>query len=92
MVLVKQLHFNKTLDLYMNSDQKTAKWRNVKLINWADGKAAESAYNTVLNATGISWAKVTHLQKAGMEQGSAQGELSNDEMATMSKHRMEKIF
>jgi hypothetical protein len=40
---------------------------------------------------GIQWNKVTHLRSAAMEQTSAQG-LPADQIATMSKHRGERLF
>ena len=40
---------------------------------------------------GIQWSKVTHLHSSGMGHASKEG-LSADQLATMSKHRGERIF
>ena len=92
MVLFDRLHHARDVNFYKNSDG-IYPWRKVKLIQkWKDQKAAEKAYNRVLSAVRVSWAKVTHLRKAGMEQGSVEGELTTEELATMSKHDTKKIF
>jgi hypothetical protein len=45
--------------------------RGEKLIQgWKDDKAAQKAYNTVLDQAGVSWGKVTDLRKASMEHAS----------------------
>ena len=59
--------------------------------NQSGRKSTEDAYKEVMEACQISWNKVTHLRSSGMEQASSRG-LSADEIATMSKHRKERIF
>jgi hypothetical protein len=83
------LHFFK----YMNGPKKgTSDWMKEPLIRgWNNDNAAQKAYNTVLNRVGVSWGKVTHLRKAGMEYASARGELREKDIASMSKHQTDKI-
>jgi hypothetical protein len=52
-----------------------------------DQKSAEAAYKTILGWADVSWDKITHMRKAGIEQGSARGGLQNEEVWTMSKHK-----
>ena len=51
-----------------------------------------SAYRAILTKCNIKWYKVSHLRLCGMEQASAHGGLDADEIATMSKHKKDKIF
>ena len=93
MCLLVNLHSNRDLDFYMDVDTPgSAKWRKLRLLSWTSQKSADAAYRSVLKATGVSWGKVTHLRKTGMEQASAHGDLGIDEIATMSKHRTNKIY
>jgi hypothetical protein len=83
------LHFFK----HLNGPKKgTSDWMKEPLIQgWKDEKAAQKAYSTVLDRVGVSWAKVTHLRKAGMEYASARGELGEKAIESMSKHQTEKL-
>lgn len=62
-------------------------WNNVQ----TGGKSTEDAYRCIMNECSISWNKVTHLRSSGMERASTRG-LNADEVATMSKHKKERIF
>ena len=67
-------------------------WWDYKLIvEWKNEKAAYEAFKDLLGAAGLSWAKVSHLRKQGMEAGSFRGELESNQLGTMSKHKTEKI-
>lgn len=66
--------------------------RGEKLIQgWKDDKAAQKAYNTVLDQAGVSWGKVTDLRKASMEHASSRGELDEAAIGSMSKHTTSKL-
>jgi hypothetical protein len=69
-----------------NCNQEPDWWSEPLIRGWRDNKAANEAYSTILDRCNIRWAKVTHLRKAGVEFASATGELSADEIATMTKH------
>jgi hypothetical protein len=91
LTMMFRLHFNRDIDFYVVGE--CSKWRRQKLITgWKDQKSHESAYRALLFAAQVSWSKITHLRKTGMEQGSAFGDLNVEEMATMSKHMTAKIF
>jgi hypothetical protein len=67
-------------------------WRKVKVIEkWRSQKQCEQAYKEVMGQCGITWKKVTHLRSHGMELGSRAG-LNAEEIATLSKHKTERIF
>ncbi len=92
LVLFDRLHFNRNIDFYVDK-LGGSKWRNMNLISgWKDRRSHAAAYESVLRAANVSWSKVTHMRKAGMEQSSAFGNLSTDEQATMSKHKTEKVY
>ena len=67
------------------------------LENWRAGgtrsgeHTCESVYKRFTEQANVSWNKVTHLRQAGMEYASASG-VGADALATMSKHRGEKLF
>jgi hypothetical protein len=72
-------------------------WQKERLMeNWEAGKNGQEAcyevYKRICEICNIRWNKVTHLRSAGMEQGSARGGLLADQLATMSKHRGERLF
>lgn len=91
LTLLFRLHFNRDIDFYRVGE--TSKWRGQNLITgWKDQKSHEAAYRALLFAADVTWSKITHLRKTGMEQGSAFGDLNVQEMATMSKHMTAKIF
>lgn len=92
LVLFDRLHFNRDIDFYVD-EFGGSKWRNLNLISgWKDRRSHAAAYESVLRAANVSWSKVTHMRKAGMEQSSVFGDLSTDEQATMSKHKTEKVY
>jgi hypothetical protein len=67
-------------------------WRKVKVIEkWRTQKQCEQAYKEVMVQCGITWKKVTHLRSHGIEVGSRAG-LNAEEIATLSKHKTERIF
>ena len=91
MSMMTRLYFCRDIDFRMAHG--SSKWQKIPLISgWKDQKAADKAYRALLMATNISWSKVTHLRKAGMEQSSARGDLTSEEQATMSKHSTQKNF
>lgn len=68
-------------------------WRLRVHRHWKPGKkgydTAYTAYTTVFEALGISWSKVTHLRKSGIDRAGTVG-LNNEATGSMSKHRREK--
>ena len=71
-------------------------WQQKPLLeNWhADAggsRSTEDGYRKVTEACSIYWHKLTHMRSSGMENGSRKG-LNADELATMSKHKKERIF
>jgi len=68
-------------------------WRRLPLLSqWKTNRAASQTYSRILDANDIEWLKVTHMRTAGMERASAQGGLNAEQIATLSKHRAERIF
>jgi Centromere DNA-binding protein complex CBF3 subunit, domain 2 len=55
---------------------------------WPGTSSAVSAYNDVFNDIGISPLKCTHVRRSGTEFASAQGELTTQEIVSMTKHSM----
>jgi hypothetical protein len=67
-------------------------WRKVKVIQkWRSQKQCQQVYTEVMERCGINWKKVTHLRSHGIELGSVAG-LNAEEIATLSKHKTERIF
>lgn len=65
-------------------------WSQIDLIRgWANHNAAQRAYTQVLQENNISWEKVTHLRKSGIESAAASG-LDAQSIGTMSKHQTER--
>ena len=62
-------------------------WRHYPIVtNWRDPSSAESAYRKVLSHLRINWKHLVHMRSAGIEDASSWGNLSPDEISTMSKH------
>jgi hypothetical protein len=57
---------------------------------WTTSSAADAAYQSILNETGIVWSKVVHLRKSGMDKAGTVG-VSQDGTGSMSKHSKGKI-
>jgi predicted nucleic acid-binding Zn ribbon protein len=69
-----------------NPSEKPA-WWSMKLVEgWNNAKAAASAYEKVHDACDICWSKQIHLRSSATEYASAVGELTAEEIATMTKH------
>jgi hypothetical protein len=69
-----------------NLSEKPA-WWSMKLVKgWNDAKAAASAYEKVHDACDICWSKQIHLRSSATKYVSAIGELTAEEIATMTKH------
>ena len=78
------LHFEVSEDTTKSPD-----WWSFPLIeNWASQNAAHDAYDAVLKAIGVSWKKVLHMRSASIEYASSIGELTPEEIGTMTKHMM----
>jgi hypothetical protein len=91
MALMTRLHYNRNRNIYMTANNNSP-WRKGPLISgWKDQRSALKAYNALLQATNISWGKVTHMRKTGMEQSSARGDLDPKEQSTMSKHKTDDL-
>lgn len=86
--LFVRLHADADLHFYRNQDpQKNPDWWSRKLIvEWKNRTAAETAYKAVYERAGVSWAKITHIRKLGMEFASSIGELDDRLISNMSKH------
>jgi hypothetical protein len=66
-------------------------WWDIPLSNrWNGTSAANTAYRSLLNETKISWSKVMHLRKDGMDKAGTVG-LSEAATGSMSKHTNGKI-
>ena len=95
MNLMCRLYGNADLNFYKNLNgpkKGRCDWQDEKLIQgWKDDKAVQKAYNTVLDQAGVSWGKVSHLRKAGMEYASSRGELDEAALGSLSKHTTSKL-
>ena len=95
--LVYRFSNEETLSFIQPGDKKERpEWKKKKLLpswgaNDSGRKACEKSYKEVMGACGIEWNKVTHLRSAAMEKASSSG-LNADQLATMSKHRGERLF
>ena len=80
------------LNFYKNTDpQVRPDWWDVPLSNrWNGTNAANSAYRSLLEETKISWSKVMHLRKDGMDKAGTVG-VSEAATGSMSKHTNGKI-
>ena len=68
-------------------------WQTQPLLtNWNSPSAPSAAYHSVYQACGVKWAKLTHLRHSAMENASSRGELPADQLATLSKHRGDRLF
>ena len=86
--LFVRLHADADLHFYRNRNpRKSPDWWNRKLIvEWKNRTATETAYKAVYARAGVSWAKITHIRKLGMEFASSIGELDDKVISNMSKH------
>jgi hypothetical protein len=82
----------RTMTFRYDDEGNRPTWRKVKLVQWASDRSAYQTYSRILQANDIQWCKVTHMRTAGMERASAEGGLDAEQIATMSKHRAERIF
>jgi hypothetical protein len=80
------------LNFYKNPDpEMRPDWWDVPLSNrWNSTNAANSAYRSLLDETNISWSKVMHLRKDGMDKAGTVG-VSETATGSMSKHTNGKI-
>jgi len=80
-----QIHFKRSLG-------ERADWWKVKLIqDWNDCSSHQAAFETLLASLDISWDKKTHLCKQGIEYASSRGQIDEDTIGTLSKHKTQKI-
>ena len=92
-VFFSRYHCDETLNFNAaRNDTERPDWQEKPLITWKSLSNARDAYNNIYAACNIHWAKVTHMRTAGMEYASSQGEHGADQLATLSKHRAERIF
>jgi len=89
--LFVRLHADADLHFYQNQDGSADWWKRKLIVEWKDRKAAETAYKALYARAGVSWAKITHVRKQGMEYASAIGELEERILESMSKHNQKKI-
>jgi hypothetical protein len=67
-------------------------WQKIKVLDgWSSPRSAYTAYQRILTECNVHYNKVTHLRSCGMSYASIEG-LAADLLATMSKHRGERIF
>lgn len=94
MSLFLRLRRNHQVSFIVPADgQNRPSWQRELILNdWSANRSPYTTYTRVLQACNVSFNKVTHLRSAGMEYASAQGELPADVLATMSKHRGDRIF
>jgi hypothetical protein len=70
----------------------TPVWWNYNLIvEWKSEKAAYEGFSALLNQADLSWAKISHMRKQGMEAARFWGQLESNHLGTMSKHKTDKI-
>jgi len=61
-------------------------WTKRILLRWKTYAPAYHAFNTLLTQLGISWSKVTHLRKSGMDHAGSLG-VDDEHTGSMSKHK-----
>jgi hypothetical protein len=77
--LFVRLYDNCSISFLQVQDQRPM-WQKFPLIkDWNSRSAAYQTFKSVLQLLNISWAKVTHMRTAGIENASARGELTADE-------------
>jgi Centromere DNA-binding protein complex CBF3 subunit, domain 2 len=76
------LHFRHT---HGNPD-----WYKYKLVRWTTYDAHRKVYQRVYNGINISWGKVTHLRKQGIDKAK-QGGASRDDISQQTGHGKESI-
>ncbi|MEL7342862.1 MAG: hypothetical protein AAGM67_20425 [Bacteroidota bacterium] len=72
------------------NERREPSWYSKKLIKWRTYGAEAQAFDRLLCATGVSWAKKTHVRKAGIDRNSMAG-CSRESIGQMSKHMTAKI-
>jgi hypothetical protein len=92
--LVRALYDPNLISLNVDKNwdpQKWPDWWDVSLSNrWNGTNATNSAYRSLLDETKISWSKVMHLRKDGMDKAGRVG-LSEAATGSMGKHTTGKI-
>jgi Centromere DNA-binding protein complex CBF3 subunit, domain 2 len=69
-----------------NTNYVEPEWSKISLIRgWDSPGASGTCYTSVLHANNISWEKITHMRKSGIESAASSG-LDAAAIATMSKH------
>jgi hypothetical protein len=79
-----EIHFFKNAD----PDQEPYWWSLKLLKGWDSHAAVTNAYAPIFKKLNISWDKVTHLRKQGIEQASTWGLLTPQEISLQSKHNL----
>ena len=83
-----QLYSDRSVNFLAPTDGRAPEWWGKSLFkDWsaAGYETCRSSFNRATAANDISWAKVTHLRKAGMDEGGKAG-VNPDMLASMSKH------
>lgn len=76
-----------------NNNNIPPAWQTKCLLRgWHGMRTAYDSFKRILSACGVEFNHVTHLRSAGIAWASSAGELPADVLATMSKHRGERIF
>jgi len=76
-----------------NLEDGTSPWWRLPLVpEWSATQQSSKVFKDISNEVEVNWRKVTHLRACSMEYASTHLDLSNDELATMSKHKTEKNF
>jgi hypothetical protein len=65
-------------------------WYRYKLVSWHSYDAHRKVYQRVYNGTNISWGKVTHLRKQGIDKAK-QGGASREDISQQTGHGKESI-
>ena len=89
------LQSDRSMSFLIAQDGAPPSWQRKRIIHaWGTEKAgyeaARQACKRVTNACGISWGKVTHFRKAGMDEASKEG-LDDEIISSMSKHTRQKM-
>ena len=80
-----------SMNFYKNANGTVDWWKIPFQMRWnGKGKTVDAAYRSVLNEADISWSKVLHLRKSGMDKAGTAG-VAESAISTMSKHNADKI-
>jgi hypothetical protein len=77
-------------DLHFQHTEGLPDWYKYKLVSWESYDAHHKVYRRVYKATNISWGKVTHLRKQGIDKAK-QGGATREDISQQTGHGKESI-